>query len=149
MRVLIPVLVTVLMTAVSCTDQPETEFERPHMMPRSGQMGHRHGPIFGDVDRMKKKLDLSDAQIEEIRRINSEYRSQHADIRERMQPLLRSLRLLLHADEVDFTRVRTVLSDIAAVDVDRQMLIIRQRLEIEKVLTKYQRDKLRRRRSTL
>jgi Spy/CpxP family protein refolding chaperone len=105
---------------------------------------HHGRRMFGDPERMRKELDLSDEQIDKIEAINDKYFEEHKKIRDKIRPKMRTLRDLLVEDKVDLEKVRAVLKEISEYQIENRMLLIRQHIEIETVLTKEQRDKVRR-----
>jgi Spy/CpxP family protein refolding chaperone len=60
-----------------------------------------------------------------------------------MSPKHIQLKKLLLEDEVDINAARTVLKELADLQVETRVLRIQHRLDIEKVLTKEQKTRLR------
>jgi len=118
--------------------------------PRRGlHRGYRQyyeGIYFGDEAYLKERLNLTDKQIDSIARINAAYKKALWDFREKIHPKRRALRKLLLVEEIDLQRVRSLLKEIADLEVEIRLLRIRHRLDIEKVLTNEQRMQLRRER---
>jgi Spy/CpxP family protein refolding chaperone len=113
-------------------------------MGRGRGMRRGDGPMcFGSEEQMKEVLKLSDKQIEQIGRINKEFRDSMFRLHEKMKPLQLRLRELLLNDSINYNEVRALLIKISEVEVDMRMLRIKQRNEIEKVLTKEQKDRLK------
>jgi len=109
-----------------------------------GPMHRMDGPMwFGNVDEMKEVLKLTDKQIEQIGRINTEFRDAMIRLHERMRPLQLKLKELLLGERINFDDIKSVLKQISEVEVDMRILRIKQRVEIEKILTRNQRDKLK------
>jgi Spy/CpxP family protein refolding chaperone len=109
-------------------------------------MRERPGPrgmFFGNPERMKQELGLSDKQIDRIGKINLEYKKRFLEYREKLEPKRISLKKLLLEDEVNLQSVRSLLMEIAKIRVDIRMLRIEHRLDIEKVLTTSQKTKFR------
>jgi Spy/CpxP family protein refolding chaperone len=113
--------------------------EHRYMRERPGS----RGMFFGDPERMKQELGLSDQQIETIGKINLEYKKRFLEYREKLEPKWISLKKLLLEDEVNLKSVRSLLMEIAEIRVDIRMLRIEQRLDIEKVLTASQKTQFR------
>ncbi len=111
-----------------------------------GYRQYHEGICFGDESYLKERLSLSDKQISSIGRINAAYKKALWDFQEKIQPKRLALRKLLLVEEIDLQRVRSLLKEIADLEVEIRMLRIQHRLDIEKVLTKEQRDRLRRER---
>lgn len=105
-------------------------------------MEHR-GHFFGDPERMKKDLNLTDEQVARIEGINKEHRKKMLDYKEKLAPREIQLKKLLLEDTVDMARVRTLLKEIGDLRVELQALRIEHRLDIEKVLTPDQKTKMR------
>ena len=101
------------------------------------------GPFYGDPARMKTTLGLSDDQVNKIAAINQEYKKKFLDYKEKLAPKHVQLRKLLLEDEVDIKAARAVIKDISDLQVETRVLRIQHRLDIEKVLTKEQKTKLR------
>jgi Spy/CpxP family protein refolding chaperone len=105
-------------------------------------MEHR-GRFFGDPERMKKELNLTDEQVTKIEDINKEHRKKMLDYKEKLAPKEIQLKKLLLEDSVDMARVRSLLKEIGDLRVELQALRIEHRLNIEKVLTPDQKAKMR------
>jgi len=105
---------------------------------------HHGRRMFGDPEKMRRELDLSDEQIDKIKVINDKYYEEHKKIRDKIQPKMRTLRDFLVEDKVDLEKVRAILKEISEYQIENRMLLIRQHIEIETVLTKEQKDKVRR-----
>jgi Spy/CpxP family protein refolding chaperone len=115
-----------------------------------GPMHRMDGPMwFGNLDEMKEVLKLTDKQIEQIGRINTEFRDAMIRLHERMRPLQLKLKGLLLGERINFDDIKSILKQISEVEVDMRMLKIKQRVEIENILTKDQRDKLKSERRTM
>lgn len=104
----------------------------------------RRPALFGDVKFMKEKLGLSENQISKIEKINLKYRKLFLVYREKLSPKPIKLRLLLLEEKVDLKKVRLLLKEIANLQVEVRMLRIKHRLDLEKILTRDQRKKLKR-----
>lgn len=104
---------------------------------------HRRGPFFGNIQRMKDHLSLSDAQVSKIEKINLRFKKAHLSLKEKMVPKKIRIRRLLLEENVDLKKVKVLLRNIADVEVELRYLKIRHRVAIEKVLTPDQKRKLR------
>ena len=111
---------------------------RHGMMDRGGK-----GPLFGDPERMQKALGLSEDQMDKIADINDRIRKEHRAVMDKIEPKSRQLRKVLRAENVDLEKTRALLKEIGDLQVESRMIMIRHRLEIEKVLNAEQRAKLR------
>lgn len=126
-------------------ENPGTDEPGGPMHPPRGPMGGPgpHGPFFGDPELMKKKLGLSDEQVRKISGINQTYKNKLEGYHDKIDPKFARLRVLLLEDKVNLKEVRSVMKEISDIDLEIRMLGISHRLDIEKVLTKEQKDKLR------
>ncbi len=102
-----------------------------------------HGPFYGDPARMKSALGLNDDQVNKIAAINLEYKKRFLEYDEKMSPKHIQLKKILLEDEVDINAARKVLKELSDLQVETRVLRIQHRLDIEKVLTKEQKTKLR------
>lgn len=135
-KVLIFALALTLVASVSFAQGPKAKgqcCDRPMMK----------GPIFGDIDRLKQELGLSDAQVDKIVEINNLYQKRMLDIREKLSPKMIQLKKLLLEDEVDIAAVRAKLKEIGDLRIELHMLRIQHVMDIEKQLNKEQLKKLR------
>ncbi|HEY1405164.1 MAG TPA: Spy/CpxP family protein refolding chaperone [Spirochaetota bacterium] len=104
----------------------------------------RPGMMFGNPERMKKRLNLTDEQMTKIEQINEKYYDEHGKVRDKIRPKMDELRKVLDSDTVDIEKARALLREIGEYQLENRILMIKQRIDIEKVLTKEQRDKARR-----
>ncbi|HNX58379.1 MAG TPA: Spy/CpxP family protein refolding chaperone [Spirochaetota bacterium] len=102
-----------------------------------------HGMMFGD-ERVFEKLNLSDEQTDKIEDINEKYLDEHVKIRDKMRPKMKALRAVLEKEPVDIDKARTILREISELQVESRVLMLRQKIEIDSVLTKEQKEKMRR-----
>jgi Spy/CpxP family protein refolding chaperone len=102
------------------------------------------GPMFGNVDDLKKRLDLTDEQEESIRGINSKYRELHESLFTEMEPVLKKMQAALLKEKVDFDEVEGILQELSQFDVKRKLAMIKHRIELESILTEQQREKFKR-----
>jgi Spy/CpxP family protein refolding chaperone len=115
--------------------------DRPCM--KHGRPGEMPPPFFGDPERLKEKLGLSDEQVSKIAAINLEYKKKFMDYHEKMAPKHIRLRKMLLEDNVDLAEVRKLVKETSDIHVEVEMLRIQHHIDIEKVLTPEQRTKLR------
>lgn len=134
-----------LSSAVYAQERPmQRPGDRESFGPRGGMMPHHgKGFLFGDPARMQKTLGLSDEQVDRIAEINDQFRREHAAVMDRISPKARELRKLLRAEPVDLDRAKTVLKEIADLQVESRLIRIRHWLAIEKVLNPDQKQKLK------
>jgi Spy/CpxP family protein refolding chaperone len=115
---------------------------------KGSKMERHHGPmgghmLFGDVERMQERLGLSDEQVKQISAINMKFRKEHLAIDEKMEPKRLEMRTVLRADVVDLKKAEALLRETSEFHVQKQLLMIRHRIEIEQVLTPEQKKKAR------
>jgi Spy/CpxP family protein refolding chaperone len=127
----------------ACSQDNQIDIDHPRKPPRRGRLEGSDRPMFDDLKRMKRDLDLTDAQVDSIQSINDSFSEEHKKIQQLYRPKRQELGKLLREESVDFEKVKIVLMEIAEIDVERQLLIIKQRLEIERLLTNEQREKIR------
>ncbi len=110
-----------------------------------GNRGHMRGQMcFGDSDRMKKKVGLSDEQIKKIEEINLKFHKQLLEKREQIQPRNLKLRRLLLEKEIDLDDVGELLREVSGLEAEIRLDRIKHRIEIEKLLTEDQKKKMKR-----
>lgn len=111
---------------------------------RGAMMGHHgKGFIFGDPERLQSILGLSDDQVDQIAQMNEKFRKEHRAVMDKIEPKGRELKKILRAENVDLDRARALLKEIGEYQVESRMIMIRHRLELEKLLSADQRKKLR------
>jgi hypothetical protein len=119
-----------------------------------GKRGHRDGVkwgkikkldrIFGNVDFVKKQLEINDEQVDKVVKLNLKYTLKYLDFRKKITPLKIDLRKQLLIPELDMKKIREILTKIAKERVEVRILKISHRVEIEKILTKNQYATLKR-----
>lgn len=107
-----------------------------------GERSGKHG-FIGNPAAMKERLGLSDEQVGKISEINLDYKKKYLEYRERIAPKRVKLRRMLLEENVDLQGVRSLLKEISDQRLEVRMLRIKQRLDIEKILTPSQRVKLK------
>jgi Spy/CpxP family protein refolding chaperone len=108
-----------------------------------GDMKGPGGMMFGDPEKMKKELGLNDEQMKKIAAINNEHHKKMLEFREKIAPKEIQLERLLLEDTVDLGKVKSLLREISDLKVEVHMLMIQHRLDIEKVLTPEQKEKMK------
>jgi len=110
-----------------------------------GRMGEECGPgtFFGEPQRLKTALGLSDEQVKKISAINEDYRRRFRVFRDDISPLHGKLRNELLKPKIDLEEVKRLLQKIADINVEIRLLKIKHQLDIELALTPEQREKLR------
>ncbi|HNU91792.1 MAG TPA: Spy/CpxP family protein refolding chaperone [Spirochaetota bacterium] len=125
-------------------NRPARDGDMPHRgMHGDGAMVDGCGPFYGDPARMKASLGLSDDQVNKIAAINQEYKKKFLDYREKMAPKHIQLRKLLLEDNVDINAARKLIKELSDIQVETTVLRIQHSLDIEKLLTKEQKARLR------
>jgi len=157
MIVLLTLLSIVAMGITQLSAQPRDRYDRGDCYNDQGKRSprarhdrdlrrgpdNRRGSFHGNPEIFKERLNLSDDQITKIRDINKKYQLRLLDYKEKISPKNIQLKKLLLADNVNLKKVKSVLEEISKYRVELRMLRIEHRLEMEKVLTEKQRERLR------
>lgn len=112
----------------------------------STHRSHKYeGPdvCFGDHEYLRERLNITDKQIEKISEINKKYMQELMQYKEKIEPQKIKLKSLLLSENIDLQDIRSTLKKISNLKVEIRFLRIKQRLEIEKILTPSQRERLR------
>lgn len=105
----------------------------------SSVSAHEHG---GDmVKKMAKHLNLTKEQQTQMEKIHDEAKPQREAIKAKIKPLKDELHTLLSADSVDKAKVRTKMEEISKLKIDKKMLMIDERIKINKLFTPEQKEK--------
>ena len=151
-KLAIPILLTMILAFASADSMAQMKKhhrpDKPGMPDKPGpkkcmMMKKHHRCPMGNPEMMKKVLNLSDKQIEQIEAIRVKYKKQVLTYKEKTAPLKVRLQRLLLEDTVDLNAVKTLLKEISDQKVEIRMLKIQERIEIEKVLTPQQRTKMK------
>lgn len=134
----------VAMLVIGLAAESDAQMRGPGRDRRPGCGIEREGFCFGDPDFLRERLGLSDEQIRSVAGVNRDFAKRLKALKERIAPLQRELQGLLRADEIDLEKARTVLKQIADVEVEMRMARIEHRQAIERLLTKEQRERHRR-----
>jgi len=116
---------------------------------RPGPPPRHHGPIFGDVERMREVLDLTAKQVNLIRNINEKFRARLEALDKKLRPLHQQLRQLLFKEKIDINSIRRKLREISDVEIELKILQIRHGKELKKILTPEQLEELRQERRNM
>ena len=95
------------------------------------------------LEKMKRQLELSDAQFEKIKAIHAKYAAQRESKRTAVAAARKTVQELLTAETLDRGRIRAGLENAAQLRIDLRMLMVDQRIEMETVLTAEQKKVLR------
>lgn len=101
------------------------------------------GPVFGKKGHYRDGLKLSDEQEEKFREINQKYWDLHGQLQKTAQPHLDELREVLLEEEIDYDKVREVLAKLSDYEIEKQIMMIKHRIELESVLSDEQLKKLK------
>ncbi len=124
-------------------DEKRGEFKEVYHH-RKFRRRHRHRRFFfGNVERLKRMLNLTEQQVNKIERINLRFKKKHLSFKENIAPLRYRLRRLLLEDNVNLTKVRRVLKKIERIKFEIRFHKIKHRIAIEKILTPKQKRKIR------
>jgi Spy/CpxP family protein refolding chaperone len=106
-------------------------------------MGPHGGNIYGAPGQFKKRLGLSDAQMEKIKAINNKYVELYKQAAKKAKPKIQDLKNLSKADRLDYAKIRAVHAEIQKIQMESRSMRLDQFLEIEQVLTPDQSRKIR------
>ena len=123
---------------------PEFMDEGPGMKGRPHMPGNRFGRNFCGPDFMRDKLNLNSGQIAQIEDLNRKFAEENASIFHNMEPEKEKLRTILqNSDKPDMDEVKKSLEKMAALNVELQLLRIKQGREIDSILSAEQKKNLR------
>ena len=109
---------------------------------RGFRPGARRGP--GGIGLLPlRRLDLSDAQEEQIDQVREEAREAAAEAREPIREARRELRDALRGEDMDEGRIRELAAAVASLEADALVRRARVRADILEVLTAEQREEMR------
>lgn len=92
---------------------------------------------------LQKHLNLKDEQASSIAEINATYLLNQKEYLERLSFLNQEAQKISWSESVDLARMEQVLQESANLEVKLQILAIKRRIEIEKILTPEQIGRLR------
>lgn len=107
--------------------------------------GQGRGPhfIIRHIDKIAEALKLSKVQKDKITKLAKDFKVKELEIQKKNELLKLDLRKLLLEKTIDLKKVRSQLVKISMQHVDRRMLGIEFRVNIEKILTEDQKLKLK------
>jgi Spy/CpxP family protein refolding chaperone len=108
---------------------------------KMGPGGRHEGKGF-NVDRMSRKLNLSDEQTAQVQNIVEESRQQFSDLRAKMQQNRENLRELVREIPFEKAKVRPFADAQGALKADMIVMRAQQRSEINAILTDEQREQM-------
>ena len=95
------------------------------------------------LEKMIKRLSLSDEQATQVRNINESYKPQMEALREKMKENRKQLREEMHAESIDQSKVKQLAQSTGDLKANKIILRAEMRSEIHKVLTKAQREEMK------
>ena len=98
--------------------------------------------FMSNLNEMKTKLDLTNAQVTQIEKINANYKPRFEEQSKQMRPLRTELRQLMSEENIDTNKVRAKLREISNIEIEQKVLRIEHRVEVQKLLTPDQKKKL-------
>jgi Spy/CpxP family protein refolding chaperone len=118
--------------------------------PRHGFMGRGMGPggrggpggPMGMLPMLGRRIDLTDAQKDQIKAIAASHKEDWKSLAERARAAHGALNQAVTADTVDETLIRQRSADAAAVDADMAIARARVHAEVLQILTTEQKTKL-------
>ncbi len=123
---------------------PEFMDEGPGMRSGHHMPGNRFGRNFCGPDFMREKLNLSSEQVAKIEELNRKFGEENIILFRSMEPEKEKLRSILQKnDKPDITEVRKSLEKMASLNVELQILRIKQGSEIDSILSAEQKKILK------
>jgi len=105
---------------------------------------NKFGGMFSEPDFMREKLSMDQVQIEKITELNKKFDSEFSSYVDLIQPEREKLKdMLKNENNIDFDAVKKQLRKIEDINIEINMLRIKQGSEISKILTPEQIKKLR------
>ena len=104
-------------------------------------------PFRGGGKQMKKKLNLTEEQAETLKEIRIKTAKQMIDISSSIKKKGIDLRALMSEDSPDRNAVKSLMTDIGSLKIERKMLMFDARVAVNKVLTPKQQETLNEMRS--
>jgi Spy/CpxP family protein refolding chaperone len=105
--------------------------------------GQSNGNMYGNLDHFKKRLDLSDEQVEKIKVINSKYVEIYKQAGDKMKPKFDELKKLSKSDKIDAVKIKSVYAELVKIQSQLRTVRLDHFLEMEQVLTHEQSKKIR------
>lgn len=97
------------------------------------------------IERMTENLDLSDEQTKKVRTISDNYRPKMRSLADDMRANRQQLREVMRADTVDQGKVKKLARKMGDQKADKIILRGKMHAEVNKILNKEQREKMRER----
>jgi len=123
---------------------PEFMNEGPGMKGGHHMPGNRFGRNFCGPEFMREKLNLSNEQVAKIEELNRKFGEENDVIFRKIEPEKEKLKNILQkSDKPDMTQVRKTLEKMASLNIELQLLRIKQGSEIDSILSAEQKKNLR------
>lgn len=146
MRILFSIFMAGILFALPVSQKLMAQHMGRGMGPRHGGQHNRKGPLFGDTQFLKDKLNLSEKQIQKIQSVNASVQSKLSRLRGEIRPLRRELGRHIRGGGIDLKWVREQLVKISKLETEIRYTMIAHKAKIEAVLSKEQRKQLQRER---
>ena len=104
--------------------------------------GNRFGRHFSEPEFMKDKLSLSQEQIDRINELNINFDNEFAKYFQLIEPEKKKLKDMLSNNASDINAIKDQLQKIEAINIDIQLLHIKQGRDITNILSADQMKKL-------
>ncbi len=107
-------------------------------------MMHGGGMMGGmNIEALKKQLNLTDEQTAKIKTLHTDHKKEMLIQKEALAPQKIKLQRLMMEDAVNLEEVKSLIMDMSKIHGEMHFAMIKHRLEVEKVLTPEQREKLK------
>ena len=111
-----------------------------------GKYCNKHGKKSGyRMEKMIKHLGLSDEQATQVRSIRESFQPKKEALRNKMKANRMQLREVMHADNIDQNKVKELAKTMGDLKANKIILRAEMRSNIHKVLTKAQREEMKKR----
>ena len=121
---------------------PEFMEMGPPMMERPNMPGNRYGRHFCTPEFMTGKLNMSPEQQQKVEELNRMYDTEFQKYFSQLNPERKKLGEIIKKGNPDMAEVRKILEKMATLNVELNMLKIRQGSEIDGILTPGQKNRL-------
>lgn len=111
---------------------------------KHGKYCNKRGKKSGArIERMIERLDLNENQAKQVRNIRDSYRPKMESFRNKMKESRQELREAMHAETIDQNKVKELAQKKGNLMAEKIVLRAEMRNEINKVLTKKQREEMK------
>ena len=118
--------------------------DRHERSEHKGKYCDKHGKKSGyRMEKMIKHLGLSEEQAKQVHNIRDSYKGKMQAAREKMQENRKQLREEMHAESIDKSKIKELAQTAGKIKSNKIILRAEMRNEIHKVLTKEQREKMK------